>query len=181
MAPKIFDEKAITQTVSSVPENLVGKRIALNATELTNDLNKYYLKIFLKITSVNGTNVHTEFDGSECLQDYISRMVLRRIRRIDSVQDLKTHDNVKIRVKSLVIIPKKAKSSIEVKIREFVSALVKKEVESSTLNEFIQRVLSSEIKNKIIKTGRSIYPIRNFEIRKTEILREPLSAESRKG
>ena len=170
LSPKLFGENEIGQTVTSTPESLVGKTININAAELTNDINKYYLKLRFKINSVNGDKASTQFSGSECLQDYISRMVLHRIRRIDTIQDLTTQDNIKIRVKGLTVIPKRAKSSIEIKIRVFVAAVIKKVVEESTLEELLQRILSNEIKSKIMKEGRAIYPIRNFEVRKTEII-----------
>lgn len=170
IASNFFGGKKIGQTPANSPENLIGRRIDLNAVELTNDLNKYYIKLHFRITSVNGAAI-AEFDGFECLQDYISRMVLRRIKRIDSIQDLKTTDGVMLRVKGLTIISKKATSNVERKIREFVSKIIKEEVEKSTLEKFLEKVLSNEIKNKIIKQGRVIYPIRNFEIRKTEVLK----------
>lgn len=170
LAPKYFDEREIGKTISTSPESLVGKTINVSAVELTNDINKYYIKLKFKISSVNGDKAFTQFYGSECLQDYISRMVLHRIRRIDSIQDLVTTDKVKIRVKGLTIVSKKMKSSIAGKIRQFVSNLIKKQVEESTLEEFLRKMLSSEIKNKVLREGRTIYPIRNFEVRKTEII-----------
>lgn len=170
LSPKYFGENEIGKTVAAIPNNLVGKTVNVSAVELTNDINKYYLKFKFKITSVNSDKAFTQFFGSECMQDYISRMVLHRVRRIDSIQDLTTTDKMKIRVKGLTIVSKKVKSSITLKIREFVSDLIKKQVEESTLEEFLQKMLSNEIKNKILREGRRIYPIRNFEIRKTEII-----------
>ncbi len=170
LAPKFFNNVEIGKTISTVPENLMGKIVNVNALELTNDINKYYLKLKLKINSVADGKANTQFYGSEILQDYISRMVLHRTRRIDSVQDLQTSDKIKIRVKGLVIVSKRVKSSITVKIREFVAAVMKKEVVESTLDEFLEKMLSNEIKNKILREGRRIYPLRNFEIRKTEII-----------
>jgi len=170
LPPKYFGEREIGKTISTTPESLVGKTITVSAVELTNDINKYYIKFKFKINSVNSDKAFTQFYGSECMQDYISRMVLHRIRRIDSIQDLVTSDKVKICVKGLTIVSKKMKSSIAGKIRQFVSDLIKKQVEESTLEEFLQKMLSNELKNKILREGRSIYPIRNFEIRKTEVI-----------
>lgn len=170
LAPKYFGEKEIGKTISSTSASLIGKTVNLNAVELTNDINKYYVKLKFKINSVDGDKAFTQFYGSECMQDYISRMVLHRIRRIDSIQDLTTSDKTKIRVKGLTVVSKKMKSSVSGKIRQFVSGVIKKQVEESTLEEFLQKMLSNEIKNKILKEGRRIYPIRNFEIRKTEII-----------
>lgn len=170
IAPPYFGEKEIGKTLASSPENLIGRRITLNAIELINDLNKYYLKLTFKIYDVNGDKALTKFDGSECLRDYISRMVLRRVTRIDSVLDLTTKDKVKIRVKGLIITSKKITSSVKIKVRKFVDELIQKEVENSTLEEFIKKIIFDELKNKIKSEGRKIYPIRNFEVRKTEVL-----------
>lgn len=171
VAPKIFEEKEIGKTLASEPENLLNKTLSLSAIDLINDLSKYYLKFKFRITKLDGNRAMTEFDGSECTQDYISRMVLRRIRRIDVVQDLKTKDGIKIRVKALTTISKKARSSVEKTVREFISKLVRIEVENSTLNEFLKRMTSNELKTEVLKEARKIYPVRNFEIRKTEIIR----------
>ncbi|MBI2084130.1 MAG: hypothetical protein HYT70_00750 [Candidatus Aenigmarchaeota archaeon] len=172
VAPKVFGEKDIGKARTAEPQSLVGKRLILNAIELMDDMNKYYVKFKFKIDAVNGTRASTVFDGFECMQDYISRMVLRRIKRIDSVQDLKTQDNVKLRVKGLTVMSKKVRTNVEAKIRKYVVSIVKEEVENSTLEEFISKVMNNEIKNRIIRQGRIIYPVRNFEIRKTEVLKE---------
>lgn len=169
ISPKIFGEKEIGQTLVTTPENLVGKNVVLSAVEVIGDFNKYYLKFRFKVKSVLAGKAYTEFNGSECLQDYISRMVLRRVRRIDSVQDIVTKDNIKVRVKGLTIVSKRVKSSLESKIREYVSELIKSMVESYTSEKLIEKFISNEIKNAIIKEGRKLYPIRNFEIRKIEV------------
>lgn len=171
VAPRMFGEKEIGTTLTFSPESLIGKSISLSAVELTNDISKYYLKLNFKIDKVEGNRALTEFYGSECMQDYISRMVVRRVRRIDTVQNLATKDGVKIRVKSLATISKKATSSVEVRFREFISKLLKELVESLTLEDFVKKMVANEIKIKVLKEGRKIYPVRNFEIRRTEVIR----------
>ena len=43
-------------------------------------------------------------------------------------------------------------------------------MQNLTLDDFIKGLMSDEIKNKVLKEARRIYPVRNFEIRKTEII-----------
>lgn len=171
IAPKIFDEKEIGRTLTTEPNSLIGRTLSLSAIELTNDFGKYYLKFGFRISRAEGNRAYTELTGLECMRDYVSRMVVRRVRRIDAVQDLTTRDNVKIRVKSLGIISRRSKSSIEIEIRNFISQMIKAEVEGSTLEEFIGKLIANDIKSKILGKGRRIYPIRNFEVRKIEISR----------
>jgi len=169
IAPEYFGGKEIGKTLTAEPQSLVGKKLTIGVSELTNNFSKYYMKFHFKVTSVNGTVVKTQFDGSECLRDYISRMVLRRIRRIDTIQDLTTKDGVKLRVKGLALIYRRIKESVKAGVKALVSDIIKSEVENSTLEEFINKIISDEIKHKIVKEARKIYPLRNFEIRKVEV------------
>jgi small subunit ribosomal protein S3Ae len=170
LAPDFFGNKEIGLTPASDPNLLIGRRIAVSALDFTNDYNKYYLKFYFKIKQVNGENALTEFDGSECLRDYISRMVVRRVRRVDTVQDLVTKDGKKIRVKCIAIIPRRVKSSIQRTIAKNIKEMVKDIVENLKLEDFVKKILNDEIKNEILVELRKIYPVRNFEFRKTEML-----------
>jgi len=162
--------KEVGKTLAEEADQLIGRRISVPLVELINDFNKYYMKFYFRIKKIEGNNAIAEFDGSECLRDYISRMIVRRVRRIDVIQDLKTKDGRKIRVKSLVVVSKRVKSTMEKTIRKKVETLMEEEVKNSTLEEFIQKIISDEIKNKAIKGVSKIYPVRHFEIRKTEVL-----------
>ncbi len=170
MAPESFGGKEIGKTLALEPSTLVGKRIVLSAMELTDNFSKYYLKFSFRITKVDGKLAFAEFDGTECLRDYLSRMVLRRVRRIDTIQDLMTKDKKKIRVKGLGVIGRRVKSSIKVKVSNKIREVLKSMIEDMTLDEFVQEILSDEIKNVIFDEVRSTYPLRNFEIRKTEVI-----------
>ena len=168
--PKFFDEKEIGTTFASEPKLLIGREIILSALELTDNVNKYYLKFLFKINRVEGNKAFTEFHGTDCLQDYISRMVVRRVKRIDTVQDLMTKDKVKLRVKSICVLPRKAKSSVQLNVRNKIKEIIGREVESCSLDDFVKKLISDEIKNKVLIEGRKIYPIKNFEIKKVEVL-----------
>ena len=170
IAPRLFDEREIGKTMVSDPDKLAGRRISLSLLELTNNYDKFYMKFTFKVKRVEGNKAFVDFDGSEVLHDYISRMILRHVRRVDTVQDLTTKDGVKIRVKGLAIIPRRIKSSIMGRIRNQIREMMKEEVEGSSFEDFVGKIMSDEIKGKILRVARRTYPVRNFEIRKTELL-----------
>lgn len=170
IAPKIFKEIELGKIMVSDSEKLVGRKTTFSVMEITDDMNKYYMKFIFRINRIEGKKAFTEFSGSECMRDYISRMVLRRVRRIDVIKDFKTNDGTLIRVKGLAVISRKAKSSIQKKIRARMQDLLKEEVESISIDDLIEKIISDETKTKILAELRRIYPIRNFEIRKTEVL-----------
>jgi len=169
ISPKVFGEKEIGRTFASEPEQILGRKIYLSALELTDNIDKYYMKVSFKIKKIEGNKAFTEFYGSECLQDHISRMVIRRVRRIDTVQDIKMKDGIKVRVKGIAVISRRAKSSIQVKISERIKEKVKEEVEAMTMDNLVEKILSDELKMRVLTEARKIYPVRNFEIRKVEV------------
>jgi len=170
IAPKMFKEKVIGETPVGDPKTLIGRRIDVHLIKLINDLSKYYIKFYFKVNDVKQNKAYTEFAGLECLTDYISRLIRYGIKRVDIIQDLTTKDGAKIRVKTIVITRKKMKKSVETSLKEFVEDKIKKEVESSNLDGFIEKIINDTLKNSMVKEGSKIYPIRTFEIRKIERL-----------
>ncbi len=170
LAPAMFKEQELGSATSSTPEALVGRKITANLATLSDNMNSYYIKFAFLITKVDGDRAFTEFSGSECMRDYISRMILRRVKRIDSVQNCVTKDGKKIRVKCLAVVRGKVKSSIMKVIRSKVVEIMKASTESSSLDEFLDSMISEKLKNEVLMELRKIYPVRNFEVRKIEVI-----------
>ena len=171
IAPKVFGSKEIGTTFAAEPSQLIGRRVVVSAVDLTNNFSKYYFKFVLAISEVDGNNAFTEIVGGECLRDYISRMVVRRVRRIDTVQNLETKDGIKIRVKGITIIGRRVKSSIQKRVRAHVSKMIEEFVAHATFDEFIKTIISDEMKKRILEQVSKTYPLRFFEFRKFEILK----------
>ena len=55
--------------------------------------------------------------------------------------------------------------------RKKVEELIEEIVKDSTLDDFVKGLINDEIKRRIVAEIRKIYPIRHFEIRKTEVKR----------
>ncbi len=169
-SPKMFGESELGRTLSADPKNLAGRKISVSLMDLINDFKKYYMKFVFKVVEIDGDKAITNFAGSQCMRDYVSRMVTRWSTRVDTVQDLTTKDGVSIRIKGILIIPRRVKSSIKAAVRDDVRETIKKDVEKSTIEEFIDGIISDSIKRRVLRNSQRIYPVRNFEIRKTEVL-----------
>lgn len=177
VAPKMFGEVEFGQTLAGEPGSIVGRRISSSLMELINDFHKYYMKFSFRVASVEGTRALTEFDGAECMHDYVSRMVTRWARRVDTVQDLTTKDGVKIRVKGIAIIPRRVKSSVKSAVRDEVRKVIAAEISEATLEDVIKGVISDTIKKHVLRNAQKIYPMRSFEIRKIELVPEKKPGE----
>jgi small subunit ribosomal protein S3Ae len=170
IAPKVFGEKEIGETPASEPKTLIGRKVDVHLINLINDLSKYYVKFYFKVNKIDGDKAYTQFDGMECLRDYISRLIRYGIKRVDTIQDLTTSDKVKLRVKTIIITSKKIRKMVEINLKKYVEGKIKKTVENNKLNDFIKNIVNDTLKNSVIREGSKIYPIRTFEIRKIERL-----------
>jgi small subunit ribosomal protein S3Ae len=170
LAPEMFGKTEIGRTITDDPDKIVGRKISVSLMTLLNDFRKYYMKFTFRVVSIDGTTALTEFDGSETMRDFISRLVRRRSRRVDTIQDLVTKDGVKIRIKSLAIIPRRVKTSVKDTVRDSIREIIKNEVERSDLEDLIKRIVSDDIKHRILRESSRIYPVRSFEIRKMQVL-----------
>jgi len=171
MLPKFFGREEPVEVSTSNPDGLIGKRLTLNLIEVLPESNKYYTKVTFRIKKVDGSNAFADFDGLELMRDYVYRMVVRRVRRIDLVQDLITKDGVPIRLKSLATISKKASYHVERAIRSKMHEIVENIVKGNSLEVLLNGIFSDEIKKGFIKELGKIYPLRNVEFRKIEIRR----------
>jgi small subunit ribosomal protein S3Ae len=170
IAPKLFDNRELGRAMVTEPDQLIGRKVSMSLLELMNNYNKFYMKFIFRVDKVDGNNAYTNFVGSEVLRDYISRMVLKRIRRVDTVQIIETKDKQKVIVKGLAIVSKKVKSSIEKIIRNQVKDSLQKEISEKNFDDFIISLTTDELKNFVLHEARKIYPVRNFEIRKTQVI-----------
>lgn len=173
LAPQYFDSKPLGLTPAIEPNQVIGRVVEASVLHLTNDYSKYYMKLKFRVNRVEGDKAYTIFYGMECLQDYISRLVRRRTRRIDTIQDVKTKDGFLLRVKTITITHKAIKSSVIKTLRKFIKDTIKEEVENSAVSQVVKKIVNDVIKKRIIEEGSKIYPIRHFEIRRVDVLSTP--------
>lgn len=170
VAPKLFSNKVLGETPVGDPKTVQNRTVTLSLTNVINDPSKYYFKITFKVKEVKDGKALTEFWKLECLRDYISRMVRHGLLRMDNVNDVKTKDDVQLRVKTVALTSRKAKKEVEVAIRKYIDEQIKKKVSSLTLDDFLKKAINDKIKRSIIEEGSKIYPIYKFELRKIERL-----------
>ncbi|MEM5832186.1 MAG: hypothetical protein QXI09_02050 [Candidatus Aenigmatarchaeota archaeon] len=173
ISPNYLGSKELGEIPANEPEAAIGRRVIISAIDVLDDLNKYYLKFIFKVGRVENGNAYLYFDGLECTRDYISRMIRRKVDRIDIVFDKKTKDGILLRIK-LIIVTRRVTKSIKTKIRKNLADIVGRDVENCTTEEFLKKVLSDDYKKSLEQIVKKIYPPRFLEFRKIEV-RTPLS------
>jgi small subunit ribosomal protein S3Ae len=166
-APKFLGEGVIGDT-PAIDAGMVKDRVVeSNLFELTSDASKFHMKLFFKVDSVNGSEAYTKFFGQECTRDFISRIVQKRTGVVETNDILQLADG-KMRVKAIAICNRPTHSNIDTKIRKRVSEMLS--AEKPSIEKFVLDFTSGKTQNAIRNEITKIYPIRFFEIRKSEVL-----------
>lgn len=169
IAPKMFDEQVIGETPAVDSKQLIGRTMKISLMDISKDHSKFYIKLNFQIERIDG-KAYTRFVGHECMPERIYRMVQRRMRRVDCVQDVKTSDGFKLRVKSILIIPRRVGTSIKDAVRAKMKNVIDKIASEKTIDEIVKMIISDELQKVIREECKKIYPIGVVEIRKTEVL-----------
>jgi small subunit ribosomal protein S3Ae len=169
LAPKMFGEAVIGETLSIEPSQLKGRIVEVSLIELIGDPNKYYIKLFFKVSEIDSNKAYTIFFGHDCTRDFLARIVQPRTTRIDTNEIVKFEDG-KIRIKSVAISNRQVNNEIERKVRKMLNELIAKEAEKMKIEAFVKSLIRGDIQQKIRKSMSKLYPLRWFEFRKTEII-----------
>jgi len=165
LAPKQFNNIEIGETLCEEPKQLLGRNIDVNLMVLTNDPKKQNVKLKFKVKEVKGEKVEAEVIGYELNTSHVRRVVRRGSEKIDDSFLVETKDNIKYRIKPLLLTRYETKrsilSAIKVKMREIAVENFKKNDSVAMLNSIVSNSFQREAKDAIKK----IYPIAICEVR----------------
>ncbi len=169
VSPELFGNDVVAQTPAEEPELLNGRTVKVNLKDLMPTSKKYYMDVYLQVTDVDGSKAKTRVAGHDTAREYISKMVGRRSNRMDYVGDVTTKDDVTVRVKIVGTTIRKTKSAKISRLRKRIDELVESAAAEHTFNEFMEAIFQDELQQSIRNDVKEIYPLRDLEIRKTEI------------
>lgn len=169
-APEIFDNEELTETPADKDSKVIGRRVSEDLTELMDGTDKYYVDVSLKVTDVEGNKAFTEVDGMECSKEFVSRMVRKRSDRMDLVRDVETEDDRKVRVKLVGATVNNASGKTLSDIRNSLTDLLEERAEEMNYSDFMEAIFRDDLQKELREAANEIYPFRQLEVRKTELL-----------
>ncbi|MBI5347654.1 MAG: 30S ribosomal protein S3ae [Candidatus Aenigmarchaeota archaeon] len=179
VSPKMFGEKIIGETLSVDTKYLEGRVIEMTMAEVVGDYSRFFVKLRLRIDRIDGSNAYTEFIGHSCLTERIYRMVQRRTRRVDSITDVITKDGQQLRLKMLVVLSRRVKTSIKVAVRMKMKQMMLDRASMLTFEELVKEIINGKLQVFVREECKKIYPVSGVEIRRSEVLAatgEPVKA-----
>ncbi|MCK4424380.1 30S ribosomal protein S3ae [Candidatus Bathyarchaeota archaeon] len=176
LAPPYFGNVELGTLPADDPDKLVGRVIDSTLYEVTNDFAHQYLKIFFRITDVDGKTAHTVFKGHEYSRDYLRSLVRRRTTRVDGLFNVTTKDGYKMRVAVCAFTLSRIKTSQEQAIRVIMKRIVKEKASVLTFDQFAQEIVLGKIASDIYNAAKRMAPLRHVGVRKSRLTTQPQQA-----
>jgi len=175
LAPESFGGNAIAETPATDPKTLVGRTVEVSLTDLLGQQGKDYQKLRFRIERVDGRNAYTKFNGYVCIREFISRVIRKRLQKVEIIGDVKTKDDWILQISAVAVMNRNVEKQIQKKVRIWVGNLLSETAGKSGIDDFVKFIIAGSIQHKVKKQGSRIYPVRFFEISKIEVLKAPAS------
>jgi len=154
-------EKEVPILGSSV-EDLEGKNILLDTTrELKGKASEAKFKVTIENNQPIGKIIYFALN-----QNFARRLVRVGTSGIEDSFVAVSKDNVKLRIKPLLVTRKKVSRSIRKKIRENARKILEDYVKKNERKEIFNSIINYKIQKDMVKQLKKIYPLSVCEIRR---------------
>lgn len=169
VAPGIFDKQEVGTTPAEESELVGGRTIKVNLKDLMPSTSKYYMDVYLQVEEVEGDTAQTRIAGHDISNEYLSKMIRRYSNRVDAVEDVQTADGETVRVKLVATTIRKTNSATVKDLRKEMIDVVEEQAADLSLAQFMKRIFAGDLQDEVEDAARQIYPLRELEVRKTEV------------
>jgi len=154
LAPRVFNNAVLGESLVSNAELLIGKKIKINLMNLTRDPKK--------------SNVNLNFIV-ESIKEAIKRLVKKGRNKIELSFLCSTSDNKTVRIKPFAVTRGMAKGAVLASLRKGITGELAKFVNRVTFEELLNQIMFHKLQMGLKKQLKKVYPIRNFEIKSLKI------------
>lgn len=176
MSPPYFGGSELGTLPSDDSSKLVGRIVDATLYDITDDFTHQYLKMYFRVTDVEGKIARTVFKGHEYSRDYLRSLVRRRTTRVDGLLSVTTKDGYQLRLAVCAFTLSRIRTSQERAIRVIIKRIVKEKAAVLTFDQFVQEVVLGKIASDIYNEAKKIAPLRHVGIRKSKLTLQPTVA-----
>jgi small subunit ribosomal protein S3Ae len=180
LAPTAFGSKPVASIPVTDLEHAVNRTVETTLFDLLQqDPSHYNIKLYFKITKIEGEIAYTIFKGHEYSREFIKSLIRRGSSMVNFISDYKTRDGYKVRVYVSAFTQGRVNSSKKSSMRKAADAVLKEKAASLPYDQFIQEVVLGKLGADVFGEAKKIAALRHMDIRKTKLVSMP--EEPKKG
>jgi len=173
MTPSYFGSVELGAVPADSSKKIVDRVLDATLYDITNDFAHQYLKMYFQVTEVDGKAAKTVFKGHEYSRDYLRSLVRRRTTRVDTILNVTTKDDYRLRVAVCALTLNRIKTSQEVIVRSIMQRIVNEKASVLTFDQFAQEMVLGKIASDIYNEAKKVAPLRHVGIRKSKLIAQP--------
>ena len=164
IAPELFQNKFLGESLVDDASLLMNKTITVNLMQLTGDMKKQNMNVMFKVVDVKEGKGITKAVKFEMAGSGIRRLAKReKDKRQDSFV-VKTSDNVLVRIKPIMITNAMTNGAVLTALITNCRAMCKEYVNNTTFDNLMMDLVTYKFQKSIREALHKTYPLRNFEI-----------------
>lgn len=173
VSPSLLGAKPIGETYLEEPELAIGKTIKINLMQVTGEIKAQNINAKFEVFEFKENVLRTKITGYSYLSSSLKRLVRRRMTKVDDSLVIMTKDDVKVRIKPLVLTRGKVSRSVEMAMRALVKKLVIDAVSKKPYEELFADVIKNRLQIEVKNTLMKLNPVKTVIIRVLQEERNP--------
>lgn len=165
LASKHFNNLSIGESVGYEDKDIIGRVISVQLGSLTRDMKLQNIRVKFRVNEVKENKAYTEVKGYGLATSYIKRVVRVGRSRVDDSFLVTTKDDIKLRLKPLVLTKHKAQRKVLTALRALVKKDFTEYIKKETYDKFISDLISKKLQKDLRTKLNKIYPVSIVEVR----------------
>jgi len=165
VGPKNFRKSTLGESYVYSVDSLVGRKLHVNLSDL-GEGKRRNVDILFRIKEVKDNVAYAEVIGYKILESYIKRVSRVGSKILSSSDVYKTKDNVKTRIKFILITKGKPNKSILMNLRKQTKEYLVNLLQNKTYDEFLLDVINVRVQRGLKDKLKKTYPLGFCEFNK---------------
>jgi len=170
LAPKLFNEKAIGESLIEESNSLIGRKLKINLMQLTSNPVHQNTLVKFKIDAIKNNSALTVIVGYGMIPTSLKRIVERNKCRIDFSFVVKTNDGVEIRLSPILITKSKVNKPLLTALRKEAINILTKKINAQKYDAFVSELVNHKVQEFLKRALKKVYPLKRAEIRVMKVL-----------
>jgi len=166
LAPKLFQEKEIGETIVYKEQNLKGRLVKIPLSIFSNKIPHQQTILTFEVSEIKGKTVYTIPTAFELTKDALRRDVRRHRSLIKTILNLVTKDKKKIRLTAYIFTYAKMDTQKQKNLRKVMDEYLQEQIPKDNFQKVYQESIYGDLASAIYKRIKKLQKVKRVEIAK---------------